>query len=81
MSWETIRRRRLLLHPLRGTWQAVALTHPEEFDPTATFKAWIELDALQFSAFLRTHDALLRRMAADREERAREAIRHVGRSI
>jgi hypothetical protein len=37
MSWETIRRRRLPLHPLRGTWQVVALAHPEESDPAATF--------------------------------------------
>jgi hypothetical protein len=33
--------------------------------------------AEEFCAFLRTHEALLRRMAADREQRSQEAIQHV----
>ena len=50
MSWELIRRRRLPLHFLRGTWTATALTTPGEFDSDAKFVAWIELHPLRFSA-------------------------------
>jgi hypothetical protein len=50
MSWEVIRRRRLPLHFLRGTYAAVALTHPEGFDREAAFVATIDLHALRFSA-------------------------------
>ncbi len=49
MNWEVIRRRRLPLHSLRGTYAVVALTHPEGFDPDARFMATVELHALRFS--------------------------------
>lgn len=50
MSWEAVRRRRLPLHFLRGTYAAVALTHPKGFDRKATFLAIVDLHALRFSA-------------------------------
>lgn len=55
MSQELLRRRRLPLYCLCGTWTAVALTTPAEFDPTAQFVATIELHPLRFSANLGLH--------------------------
>ena len=55
MSWEKIRRWRLPLHYLRGTWQAVALNHPEGFNSTAQWAATIQLHFLNFSAINGMH--------------------------
>lgn len=68
MSWEAVRRRRLPLHYLRGTWQAVALSHPDGFSPNARWQAFIQLHPLRRFALNGLHNVYVFNLTEDEAE-------------